>query len=588
MAQPTYSPLAAFNSGVAAHDRQQERIRRMGLSERQLELNRCWAYYCMTQYDSRTVSWDGRKMLSDLERESIARTAVLPPGFVDPTGVFDEMPLSLRAPKAPYHLVHVVVNRFTGLLFSAKKHPAVRISGDHKLQAWVENLVKAARLWVRFSHARCLGGGMGSVALTFRFKNGRPVVEVHDTRWCTPTFSDQTQGEITALEIRYMYAREERDPKGILQQVWYWYRRVIDEQSDVVFEAAKVGDGDEPFWKPQTTVMHGVGEFPGVWIRNTQTHDVDGEPDCQGEFEAQEAMDQLLSQVDQGALENADPTLEIDSDELKVADIRKGSRNALKLEKGASAKYLEMAGSGVDSALKVADVHRRNFLEVVQCILDSEKAEGDQTATEIERRYSSMHERGDLFREQYGESGVKPFISKIIRAVGRMRTAPATFDPATGLRLVPQVLVPTAAPGMTATDPMSEIHGLAEFSDDALELVWPPWIERGAKDAQAAAGAVATARSAGAIDQESAVQYLAPYFGIDNPAESLARLKSEGAQGDDAMMGGLGAAGAGAFGGPPAHKQLGPPDGHAQPPGAAPPHPPPAPHPPAPPRGPVP
>lgn len=575
MAQPTYSPLKAFGAAVVEQDRIKERIRRMGLSDRQLELNRYWAYFCTSQYEARTVAWDGRKVINGLERDQISRTGILPPGFVDPTGMFDEMPLSLRAPTAPYHLVRVVVNRFTGLLFSAEKHPAVRIAGDPKLQSWVENLIKASRLWVRFAHARAFGGGQGSVAVTFRFKDGRPLIEVHDPRWCTPTFADATTGAITALEIRYMYPQEKRNEKGILEQVWFWYRRIIDVDKDVIFEPAPVGEGDEPYWRPQTEVPHGFGECPGVWIRNTQSDEMDGEPDCMGEFEAQEAIDRLLSQADQGAIENADPTLEIDSDDFKLTEMKKGSRNALKLEKGASAKYLEMSGSGVDTALKVADVHRRNFLEVVQCILDSEQEGGAMTATEIERRYSSMHERGDLFREQYGESGVKPLLGKMIRAVGKMKVAGAGFDPVTGLRLVPQVMLPTApAPGVSPPGVVqdNDTPNLAAFSDDWLELVWPPWIKRGATDAQAAAGAIATARSAQAIDQESAVQYLAPYFGIDNPADALARLKAEGGQGDDQMMGGLGAAGHAAFGhggggggrpegGPPAPGQGGAPAG---------------------------
>ena len=555
MAQPNYGPLAAFGAASQQLDRQQERLRRMGLTERQLELNHYYAYYCATQYEGRAVAWDGRKTMSYLERDQYSRQGVLPPGFVDPTGALDEIPLQLRAPLAPYHLVRVVVNRFTGLLFSEDKQPIVKVQDDPELQGWIENLINAARLWVRFDRARTLGGAIGSVAMTFRFRNGRPMIEVHDTRWCTPTFVDITTGEISALEIRYMYPLEVRRPDGILEVQLFWYRRIIDQDRDVIFEAAPVGDGDEPFWKPQTEVMHGCRECPGVWIRNSETTDMDGDPDCFGEFEAGDVMDQLLSQSTQGALENADPTLEIASDEFKLTEMRKGSRNALKLEKGASAQYIEMSGSGVDTALKVADVHRRNFLEVVQCVLEGEQdGNAPQTATEIRRRYSAMYQQGSRLREQYGEHGVKPLLAKIIRAVGRLRSAGAGFDPKTNLRLVPEVKLPAArsAPGGVQNNYTPE---LADFADDWLELSWPPWVENGAADAQAAAGAVATARSAQALDQESAVAYLAPYFKIDNPAEVVKRIKAEQSQGEDQMMGGISAAGQDQFGsGQPAAK----------------------------------
>lgn len=537
MAQPQYSPLSAFQSGMQLHD-QQERIRRMGISPRQLELSRWYSFYCASQYDSRVVTWDGRKVLSPLERETIARSTVLPAGFYDPGGMFDEMPLSMRLPIAPYHLSRVVVNRFSGLLFSAKMHPQLRVAGDSQLQTWIEGLVSAARLWIRFAHARCLGGAMGSVGMSFRFKNGKPLVEVHDPRWCTPTFSDVSTGEVSAIEIRYQYQREMMRPDGILEPVDFWYRRTIDAECDVVYKPALVGEGDEPLWIIESGGRHGFGECPAVWVRNTPTSETDGEPDCLGIFEAQEAIDRLISQADQGAVENADPTLGIFSDDWKQDSVKKGSRNALKAEKGAQSGYIEMTGTGVETALKVADVHRRNALEVVQLVLDSEINEGTMTATEVERRYSPMHERGDLFREQYGENGAKPLIGKIARAAIRVRTS-GEVDAVTGIRRAPQmVLPPVQRPGQPP-QPREMPRGLVAFSDDQLELSWPEWIKRGPADAQTASSAVAAARSARVIDQESAVQYIAPFYGIDDPAAALARLQQEGGAADDALTAAL-------------------------------------------------
>lgn len=536
MAELKYGSLNAFQAGVQLHDQQLERIARLAMTPRQLELNRIWAFYYTEQYAARATTWDGRPVMSDIERDMIARNTVLPPGFYDPGGKLDDMPLSMRKPTAPYHLVRVVVNRFTGLLFSAAKHPQIRIAGMPQLQEWLEALIKSARLWIRFAFARTYGGSMGAVMVTFRFRNGKPVIEVHDPRWCTPHIVDRSTGEVDALEIRYMYPVEQRDDKGILRQQLYWYRRTIDAQQDVLYQPAPVGDGDEPTWAVQEQVAHGFGEFPGVWIRNSQTEEVDGEPDCHGEFDTQEAIDRLLSQADQGAVENCDPTLLLISDELKVTELKKGSRNAIKVEKGGSGEYLEMSGAGVEAALKVVEVHRRNFLEVVQCILDNEQGEGAMTATEIERRYSSMHERGDLFREQYGELGIKPLLGKIVRAVLKMRTNGA-IDPTTQLRLVPQVSVPHGVDEKTGAPIEREVPtDLNNFTDDMIELTWPQWIQRGPTDANAAATAVAAAVGGKVLDQESAVQYVAPYFNVDDPAAALARLQSETGMMDAQLM----------------------------------------------------
>lgn len=539
-----YSPTAVFNSATSELERQKDRIRRLGLTARQIDLNRFWSYYSTTQHEVCLVDWNGRKRLTSIERDTVSRSAVLPTGFNDLGGIYEDLPLEYRKPVASYHLTRIVVNRFTELLFSARMHPKVTLGEQPDLQSWIENLVEAARLWVRFAHARSFGGGCGSVAVSFRFRNGRPVLDVHDPRWCTPTFEDHTTGEISALEIRYTYPVEERDEKGVLRENWYWYRRVIDAQRDCIYKRAPVGEGDEPFWieDEKLTKAHGFGECPAVWIRNTQTNEVDGEPDCFGEFDTQDAIDILVSQAHTGAAENADPTLEVASDELKVEQIKKGSRNAFKLEKGASARYVEMTGSGVDSAMKVADMHRRNFLEVVQCILDSEESSGAMTATEIERRRESMHGRGDMFREQYGEMGVKPLIGKLVRAVLKMRSPEmATYDPATGLRLVPQVTAGGAA--LPA--------GIEQFTDDMIKLSWPSWVQRGAADAVAAAGAVATARSAKALDRKNAVEYLASYFNIEDTAKAIEALDAEEGGVDAGMMGDLQAAAAMPGAGPP-------------------------------------
>lgn len=539
------------------------RIRRLGLTERQLELNRYWSFYSTTQYEGRTVGWDGRKCLSPIERDTVSRSTVLPPGFYDAGGQYDELPLELRRPIAPYHLTRAVVDRFTGLLFSERMHPKVAIAGDPAVQSWVEALIKSARLWIRFAYARTFGGGQGSVGMSFRFRNGKPVVDVHDARWCTPTFIDMATGEISALEIRYMYPVEVRKPDGTPDTISMWYRRVIDGASDVTYEPVPVGNGEEPQWTVKTSVQHGFGECPAVWIRNTMTDEMDGDPDCWGEFETQEAIDRLISQADQGAVENSDPTLAIGSDELKLEQIRKGSRNAFKLEKGASAQYVEMTGSGVKSAMEMAADHRRRFLEVVRCILDFEVTSGQLTATEVERRLSPMHERGDQFREQYGEHGIKPLLGKMVRSVLRLRASAAgpgaVFDQASGLRIVQRVL--PRLPELPL--------GLSELDDDEIDLKWPPWVQRGPTDANAAAGAVSAARTSQSIDRESAMNYLASYFGIEDPAAALRRLADEVGAADQSMMAEMRAAGAGGFVGA----------GHADPgaPHPAPPHAPPDP-----------
>lgn len=517
----------AFRAGVQKTDQAMAKIMRLGLSPRQQDLNRAWAYYCAEQYDECKIGWNGREVLDDLTHETVSRSGVIPPGFYNANG-FDEMPLEFRRPRAPYHAVRVVVNRFSGLLFSSRMHPKPTVTADPLLQKFVEDIAKASRLWVKWATARKYGGAMGSVAVTFRFKDGRPIVEVHDPRWCDVTFRDRATGEVEMIEIRYMYPEEVRRPDGVLEEQWFWYRRVIDEVCDVTYKPAPVGDGEEPVWEVDEMVNHLLDEFPGVWVRNTDTDALDGEADCHGVYDTSDEIDQLKSQASQGALENADPTLHIASDAEIDGTIKKGSRNAIKTGEKGQLGYVEVTGAGIKLALEVANDLRRDLLEVVQCMLDNdaEDKSAPMTATEVERRYSSMHDRGDLFREQYGECGVKPLLEKMVRAIVKLSTGMVINGEVTNFTF--------AIPGEIA-----EIAQRIAVTPIQIDLVWPPWVKRGPTDALAAAQAVAAARTAQALDQESAVGYAAPYFDVEDVGAALVRVQGEAAQQQDALTAGI-------------------------------------------------
>jgi hypothetical protein len=512
----------AFRVGVQQQDRIVERILRMGLSARQQELNRVWAYYCAEQYAACKIGWNGMEVHDHLEKETISRSGVVPPGFFN-AAAFDELPLEYRRPRAPMHVVRSVVNKFSSLLFSQRTKPKIEISQDPEAQAFVEALVKTSRLWVRFAQARKFGGGQGSACLTFRFRDGLPIIEVHDPRWCSPTFLDRATGELSALEIRYMYPEEIRDEHGVPKEIWYWYRRVIDGQTDVIYQPAPVGDGDEPEWVVGESAPNLLGEFPGVWIRNTETDELDGEPDCHGMFETSDEIDALMSQASTGALENSDPTLHVaDENEMESA-LKKGSKNSIKTTEKGSVKYVEMTGEGVKTAREIAKDLRSNFLEVVQCVLDTENETGPaQTATEISRRYEAMFDRGDSFREQYGETGIKPLLEKMLRAVIRLGQ---------GIQVGGEIRQATfRVPGNLAA--------IAQRSVDSplqIELKWPPWVKATPTDTQAASNAVATARTAKVISSQDALQYIAPFVGIEDPAAALQRLQAETQQEQDAL-----------------------------------------------------
>lgn len=512
-------------AGRAVDPEAMDRIRRLGMTPRQQRLNQLWGWYTALQYETRRTDWDGRPHADPVDREAIATAGFLPPGFYDAGG--QTLPIKYRRPSAPYHLVRVIVDRMTGLLFSERRHPYVRVDGDTLTEDYLAALIDVSRLWAAALQARSYGGAMGSVAMGFQFVDGKPVVEVHDPRWLFPEFADRAALKLARIEKRYQFPLEVRDYKtGLWVEVPHWYRRVIDAERDVLYAPVPVGDGDEPDWDEyvEREVTHGFGFCPVVWIQNTPVQDeIDGDPDAHGTYEMIEVIDALMAQANLGVTMNCDPTLAIVT-EAELGSITKGSSSAIKLPPGSSVNYLELGGSGPRAAVELAERLRAMVLEVAQVVLDHPNT-ASRTATEIERVYSSMLAKADVLREQYGERGVKPLLEMMVSAAKRVQT-PRVVVLDDGREIVQRGAV-------VLPDRVMRVGGSVERSarqlgpGGLLRLQWRGYFEPGIQDAQQAAAAAATAKAAGLLDDEHAVSFAAEFFRVDDPAKMLDAIRSQ-------------------------------------------------------------
>jgi hypothetical protein len=500
-----------------------ELVRRLGLSPRQQELNRRWAWYTAQNYDTCKVDWDGRENPDPTTHEQIVSEAMLPPGFLDAGSFF---PLKFRRPTAPYRLPRVITNRFTGLLFSERHHPIPVVEGDEDTEDFVLGLIEDARLWPRMLVARTLGGGQGTVVVGFVFVEGVPRVEVHDARWCTPTWLDRWTFKLKSVEKRYQYPIEVRDPEtGNWKEEPHWYRRVIDEKADTTWDAVPVGSGLEPEWDrlESTSIEHGFGFCPCVWIQNLPVEDdIDGESDCHGVYEMVAAMDQLNSQSHKGTIQNLDPTLLLVT-KAKLAEIKKGSDNAIKLPEGGTGQYLEITGSGIKEARELVREWRGFVLEVVQCVLADETGDkgGSATAFEIARRFSSMIEKADMLREQYGENGVLRLIEMMVRAVRKL-DGPRAVNGEIQRRSV------TLSPrSVEKPDGSVELRPRKLGPGGRVKLRWPEYFEPTPVDTSNAVTAAAKALLGGIIDLDHAARYVAQHFRVKDVPAMLEKIKRE-------------------------------------------------------------
>ena len=161
--------VGAFSGSASAMTEVQfAKLIRDGLSERQLRLNNLWAWYLGLNYDTRNHEWDGSEVVDQLSAQAICSSGIVPPSYWQ----HDNLPLRFRRPSAPYRLVTVITNRFSGLLFSAKRHPTFLAAGASDVEDYATALADAARLWPTMILARQYGGSMGSVAMSFKYIEG--------------------------------------------------------------------------------------------------------------------------------------------------------------------------------------------------------------------------------------------------------------------------------------------------------------------------------------------------------------------------------------------------------------------------------
>lgn len=494
---------------------------KFGMSPRQAKLNHLWSYFTGNCYDARKVDWNGQEHLEHLEHEVVARSGFIPPGFTD-SG--QSLPIKFRRPTAPYYLARVIVNRFTGLLFSERRHPKISVTDDPETEAWLNAFLKATRFWAKMIAARRYGGAMGSVAIGFKFKNGKPIVEVHDPRWCEVEFDDPDEGTLERFEKRYMFPKEVRNQDGDLEQQWFWYRRVITKEHDTVWPCVRVEDGQEPVWRDEKFHRneHQLGFVPVVWVKNTESQDeVDGMPDCQGILDQVHAIDTLQSQAFRGTISNLDPTLKIKTDS-ETGEIRKGSDNALVMGQADDASYIEITGAGIKLAMELAEKTREQALEVAQCVLDTNFSGPARTEAEVKGNFSAMLEAADEFREQYGEAGIKPFLQLVLKAARRL-AVPKPMPRQDGTTLLVRQSI--KLPGQPTLG--------TKLGD--VDLVWPPYFEPSVQDAEVVVRTATAAKNGGLIDTKTATKTIQPYFPIEDLDAVADAAKKEAEASDSAM-----------------------------------------------------
>jgi len=498
------------------------RFRRMDTAE---------AYYRCTQYDGRRYDWNGNM-------RGYGQAADIAPGWY--------VPLKLRRPSARYDLARLVVQRFTAMVFGSERFPEIVIDGDDDAQDYTRALAEAAKLPARMQEIRNKGGAQGSVGASFGFVDGKPRVSVHNGKHIQVlSWADRYARRPAEVLEAYSYPRTVWDTKsGRPKEVTMYFARYWSEDVEVTWDPIPDDVARQPGWQKwqHKAIRHGYGFCPFYWFQNTpESDDVDGDSDFEGQQDKIDEINTLLSATSKGTVANVDPTLVVKDDPqtANTGTIRKGSENAIYSKGGA--EYLELKGESLKAGLALKNDQKQEFLDTVGCVLgDPEKlAAAGLSAAALRILYMPMLSRCDVFRDQYGEGMVQLLTGMLTAAkmIHEQEEGPVV-QTADGARLQdkPTVELP---PRMVEDEVTGEqiTQERVPGESDVITLNWPPYFPNTWEDIKAAVEATQAARggSSALISRKTALENLAPMFGVADVDQELEAMDEDRAT-DMAMM----------------------------------------------------
>jgi len=418
-------------------------------------------YFLGRQYAGRSYGWGG-EILSPSGAPSMGPPA-FPPYMV---------PLRERQPPANWRAGKLVVGRLSALMFEGG-FPTIEVHGDPDTQRFLRSVSRAANLPARIFHARNKGGSQGAVVLSYAWRDGLPLVEVHEWNDVTVLEWADRERRIPRVAVKCWRVREwGEDKEGALVELETWMAREWSGPRRLP-DGTPAGVGAERVYRyhpadpsgPARWSLESEGalpECPLVWIDNADPEDSDasGEADFEGAETLVDEANLILSATSGGTARNADPTLVVKEDpSLNTGKTRKGGHNTIWSRGGA--EYLQLKADGVKAGLDNFDKLRALLLELCDVtLMDPEKmTSAAQSGEALRRLLAPMLARAGRLRDRYGEGAIR-----VLQGLWRL----ALFVLATPTRR------PVAAPdGKPAVD----AAGAPQVEEVAQELRLPPDIE---------------------------------------------------------------------------------------------------------------
>ena len=405
---PLQQDLAKFDSELI----------RLGESPRYWHLNALESWYTGQQYTGRPSFWD------------------------------QEVPLRSRAPVIQSQFVRSSINRLANLVFGDRSFPRMRVeatgyrmtlspSDVAVLQRLVAELGQCLALSKKMREVITEGLKCGSACILVSLCNGKPMMRLVPSKWCTPTFA--ADGSVESLVIEYKH------PSPTDPDQWMMHRREITSTYDRVYDSVPIKAKVAPVFGDYQEVP--VEFCPVIWVRNaaepTATPDqIDGHALVDGLQDEVEALDMELSQLYRNALYNGDPQMVqigVEGDASIAASqgpkgptgdmkfswfnsvlpnwaknanssggdaVKKAPGKLWKLPQGGDAKLVESNGSGAEIIKGAVKEIRRVLTDSTGVVLfDADSlGGGDLAARTLNLMHAPMLDVADNLRVEYGDA----------------------------------------------------------------------------------------------------------------------------------------------------------------------------------------
>lgn len=483
----------------------------MGSSERYRKATLAELYYLSQQYEGKKEWHDKSVPLRD------RKPRIIVPLFRETVEAVDRFLWSgSRFPKACIN-----ATRDDEATDEDEIGPVITTEQAEELTRFLQALIRQGKIAQAVREYTTSALKTTSAAVIVGVQAGYVNCYVHTGKDCTPTFNPKNPRECVELEIKYQFPRDEQIAGSkATKQVWYWYRRTVTTDRDIVYQEVKVVPGQDPVWveDAEKTVDHGFGFCPVVWVRTFGdcTDPVDGKPLIDPAlYPLLDSISYTVSQKQRAIEYGLDPQPVRTGVPIgEREELRKNPGQVWDLPENAEVKFLEATGPGTDKATQ----HLQDLVSAFRDAVGAVKMNPEVTARNISGvalglLYGPLIALASDLRVDLGDDAYVSLLGMALRVV---------------TTLVQDKGQDVWVPGVkkaTATLKAAQLGGV--WLDPPIELDWPAFFDETEQDRLQRVQYTAQAVAASLVSKQTATRQLQAVFSVEDPAAEQDAISDE-------------------------------------------------------------